>query len=256
MTMTEKYRPNYSQLDSNLEIYFLASGGRDSTAMILEAWKQGISGKMLHGDTGLVKSEAKETLERLEKTTGYELIAIKAVSVLLKSLKETIEESFMKIPEAFERWQTTGRFQRNIFPCCRKLKHEPMNTYLKDFDKDSTVLIMGIKNEQPLHRWYRMKELRDQETFYRRQVNNGLLYYYPLRDCKIADIDAILKEFGFETTEGSGCRLCPIFCMFPNMRKKDPKTWIRSVTFARKRGIEVKGSKPARMVFCKGDEQE
>ena len=66
-------RPEFTDLPKDKEIYFLASGGRDSTSFILEAWKLGIKGTMILGDTGVNKQYAIAVLTRLEKETGYPL---------------------------------------------------------------------------------------------------------------------------------------------------------------------------------------
>ena len=244
-------RPNYSQLPKDRDVVFLASGGRDSTAMILEAYRPGISGLMLCGDTGLNRKEARDTLEALHKYTGNPLEF--ACYEGDRTASEILRESFLRIPEALERLKTSKSSPKNTFPCCYHLKHRPMDLHLAALDKESIVLVMGLKGyDGALHRRYRLKQLRDLGQFWRLR-QNGFLYFYPLRDCKDSDIAMILDEHGYGGVKSSGCNICPIFLVYQNMRKKDPKTWLRSVTFARRLGVDVDVIYQTQLgQFCKG----
>jgi 3'-phosphoadenosine 5'-phosphosulfate sulfotransferase (PAPS reductase)/FAD synthetase len=241
-------RPDYSQLPKNKKIVFLASGGRDSTAMILEAYSQGIQGIMLHGDTTLEKEDALITLERLQKYTGYELIDVyPSVDV-----KECLDESFKRIPDALRFMEETGKYRRNVFQCCKHLKHNPMNNYVKKHCSNA-VLVLGLKiTDGSINRYYRMRQLQESNTLVRVH-KNGLMYYYPLRDLRKCDISNILSQFGFQDTKHSGCSICPIFVMFPNWHKRDSWTWIRSRKKARKMGISFPECEQTMITqFCSG----
>ena len=244
-------RPDYSQLPTNRKIVFLASGGRDSTAMILEAYQQGINGLMLCGDTGLNRGEAKTTLAALSKYTGNKLEFAKYAGD--RTASEILKESFLRIPEALERLKTSKSSPKNTFSCCYHLKHKPMDLHLATLDKETIVLVMGIKGyDGALHRRYRLKQLRDRGIFWRLQ-QTGFLFYYPLRDCKDSDVAMILDEHGFSGVKSTGCNICPIFLVYENMRRKDPKTWLRSVTFARRLGVDVDAVHQTQLgEFCKG----
>jgi len=225
-------KPDYSELPKDRQIVFLASGGRDSTALILEAFHLGIKGVMLHGDTGLECEKPLSTLRELCDYTGYECFHVRPEG----NIAEILKESFYHIPDAIAFMQKTKIFRRNMFHCCGVLKHKPMNDMLLKRCKDTT-LVSGLKGgDQAIHRLYRMRQLRERNTLLRLHFN-GLLYYYPLRDLGNKDVDEVLKEHGFEDTEHSGCRICPIFCLFPNWVKRDAGTWLRSRNYARKLGI-------------------
>jgi len=230
------HRPDYSQLSQDRKIFFLSSGGRDSTAMILEAHRQGINGIMVCSDTRVSRGGAHEVLERLAEYTGYELVFVQYQGD--KTPADILKESFLLLPVAQERLKTSKSSPKNSFPCCYHLKHRPMDQYLADLNKEDIVLIMGLKGgDGALHRRYRLAQIRKLDQFWR-QHKKGFLFYYPLRDCTDSDIDMILDEHGFTDVQSSGCSICPIFLVYPNMRKKDPKTWLRSVTFARRLGVE------------------
>ena len=242
-------RPDYSQLDRCQEHVFLASGGRDSTAMILEAWSLGIDGWMLHGDTGIEKREALETLDRLHEQTGYSLVHVRPTC----NVVDVLRDSFLNIPATLEANRIHGQNTRNRFGCCEDLKHKPMNRYILSECKDA-ILVMGLKgSDGAIHRRYRMRQLKRAHTFYRLHVTNDLLYYYPLRDCSNEDIDTVLSEFGFSKTSHSGCRVCPIFVLSTNWCKRDPATWLRSRAYARKLGIRFPSDDQTEITqFCSG----
>ena len=243
-------RPDYSDIPQDKTIYFLASGGRDSTAMILEAWKVGLQGTLILGDTGVNRHNSLMTLNRLSSVTGYPLIKVKYEGD--KRPIEILKESFHNIPLALELLEKDKTY-KNAFPCCSILKKKPMNRFLKTRDPDNSILVLGIKaGDRALHRRYRMNQLRDRETFQRRHVKTNLLYYYPLRDCQDSDIKEILSEFGFNGTHSSGCSLCPIFCV-ADWEKKNPETTRRSRLMAKRFGVDLRAENqlPLR-AFCSG----
>jgi len=230
------HRPDYSQLPKDMQVVFLVSGGRDSTAMVLEAYRLGIRGLMAFNETGYNREGAYAVLEQLQETTGFPLHVVRYTGE--KPRGEILREAFLKIPEALEILHRTGKYRRNIFACCSMLKKQPMTRFIRGLGRDC-VLVLGIKgSDGAINRTYRMRQLREQGVFYRRHQRNGLLYYYPLRDCTDRDVDAILAEWNMAHIQSTGCRICPLFVLFPKWRKKEPKTWQRSVHFARQLGID------------------
>ena len=235
---------SYEEIDPTQEIYFLVSGGRDSTAMVLLAYEQGIRGTLLFGDTRLNISTARHVVARLQSYTAYPLITARYDGI--ETPIAVLKDSFKEIPRCLNHLKKTKTFRRNMFRCCATLKHKPMETLQKDLalmQGEDITFVMGIKNEQPAHRLFRMKELREKNTRYRRMTKNNLRYYYPLRDMKENDINEILsrhsyKGRGFIKIKSSGCSICPIFCIFENWRTKDPDTWRRSVRMADRLGIK------------------
>ena len=217
-----------------MRYYFLVSGGRDSTAMVLKALDEGITGTLVYGDTRINMKQSFDSLKKLESYTGWPLEIVRYEGE--KKPMAVLKESFAKIPQAVEHMKETGVFRRDMFQCCDILKHKPMIEFSLAQPEDS-CFVLGIKNESPIHRLYRMRQLREQDTFYRRHKANNLLYYYPLRDWTDEQVTEKLQEHGFKETHSSGCTICPIFCMFEGWRKKDPDTWRRSVQMADRLGI-------------------
>jgi len=245
------HRPDYSQLPTDRKVVILASGGRDSTAMVLEAWNLNISAVMVFNDTGLNRGGAKEVLHQLQELTGYELITVKYAGG--KPIKDILHGSFEQIPKVLQKKKEIGVFRKNYFYCCRVLKENPTTQYIKTLE-EKVVLVLGLKGSDGAKmRRFWMAELRNQDTFIRVRKRNNRMYYYPLRDCSDRDIDMILDEHGFGGIQSTGCNVCPVFCVFPNMRKKNPMTWLRSVALARKLGIEFPLHDQAKLSdFCKG----
>lgn len=252
-------RPDYSQLLHRLKeepetiVGFLASGGRDSTAMVLEAHKLGIDGIMLFNDTYYNRRGATDVLDKLEELTGYKLHVVKYDGQ--KRPGDLLRESFMRIPDQLEQMARTGKYRKNLFACCRALKERPMTRYLRKYKDEKLVLVLGLKgSDGSYNRRISMSQLRKKETFFRQHKKTGHEYYYPLRDCSDSDIDMILDEWRFDHIKSTGCRICPVFCLFDGMRKADPITWLRSISFARKLGVEFDYAKQVLLTkFCSGD---
>ena len=247
--------PSFETLDFSKEIIVLASGGRDSSAMALSlaeyVKEKGLDSniRLLFGDTHLNRTKARQTIIKLEEVTGFPLETVKYQGN--RRVIDILEESFRMIPKAIERLQFSGKSYKTLFLCCDVLKKRPMGQYLKAQDSNRIIQLLGIKDgDLALHRKYRMGQLREWNTYYRKHKKSGLLYYYPLRDCQEADIARILMKHGFDRTVGSGCSVCPIFCV-AKWDMKDPETARRSKLMAKRLGIDLRAeSQTGLMEFC------
>jgi 3'-phosphoadenosine 5'-phosphosulfate sulfotransferase (PAPS reductase)/FAD synthetase len=209
--------------------------------MILDAWENGIKGTMLHNQTGLELKSALDALEALRIKTSYEVEEIRPVV----NPVETVRTAFLNIPKVIEemrkarvlpKTEKRPAFPKNDFGCCHTLKRDPMKLGKKE-KKDSSVFIMGIKGgDRSANRAIVLSQLRNADSFIAYRAK-GFVYYYPLRDCVETDIDRILDSHNMAWVKHSGCRICPMFCLFPKWRKQDPLRWLHSVTFARRLGI-------------------
>ena len=234
-----------------MRYFFLVSGGKDSTAMVLKEfeerqdtlwkkiknWLRRVPKPVLvFGDTRLNLTHGRKSVEKLRKYTGWYLHIVRYEGD--KKPFHVLKEAFKKLPQAIDHMKKTGIFRRNMFQCCNILKHGPMIEWSKQQSKDS-CFVLGIKgSDGAIHRRYRMRELRERNTFYRRHKANNLLYYYPLRDWTQEQVLEKLREHGFSDIKSTGCSICPIFCMFESWRKKDPDSWRRSVQFADRLGVK------------------
>lgn len=201
--------------------------------MVLAAHEQGIKGTLVFNDTLYNRQGAREVLEKLSKLTGFPLKVVRYDGEKRPGL--IIRESFLKVPMVLKKTQKTKKFRKSYFPCCKHLKHDPTTRYFRSISNPkNAVLVMGIKGaDGSYNRRIWLAELRKKDTFYRRHKKNGLLYYYPLRDCNDSDIKRVLGEGSFDWVQSSGCRLCPVFCIFPGLRRADPATWAHSNNLAR-----------------------
>lgn len=219
-----------------MEYFFLVSGGKDSTAMVLKAYEEGLTGHLIYGDTRLNLAGSLDVVKRLSEYTNFPYHVVRYEGA--KKPITVLKESFRRIPKAIQHLKDTGNFRRNMFECCNILKHGPMIKWSKE-QNETACFVLGLKgSDQSIHRIYRMKQLRDRDTFYRRHKKNNLLYYYPLRDWTQQQVKDILRKHGFLNVRSTGCSICPIFCVFEDWRKKDADTWRRSVQMADRLEIE------------------
>ena len=248
--MDERGRPAYDELVDWMkshpwvDIYFFVSGGRDSSALLLEAWKRGIRGVIVFQETMLERATGRKMLKQLTDLTEYPLEIIRYNGNNVP--KNILRDSFMQLLDVLPKLRRVGydkklTYDKSKFTCCDILKKRPMKVWFKNrqMDKDSIVLVMGIKGaDGSTHRRIHMAQIRNQDTFFRLQAN-GFRYYYPLRDMGDKMVRGILEEHGFDDIRPSGCVMCPVFCIFPAMIQRDRVAWLRSVTFARKLGIPM-----------------
>ena len=236
----------FSSFDFDKTLILSVSGGRDSTAMALALWDYTVlypdnyDIRLLYETTGFNKSKATATVKRLAKNTGWHLDIVKYQGD--KRPIQILKESFRAIPKALKIIEEGDRkTYKKVFACCKHLKKKPAKLYIKKSNPDKVIIAIGFKiGDKALHRYYRMKELVEWNTYFRTKVN-GYTYFYPLRDCQEKDIDTILRNFGYGDTESSGCWLCPIFCV-AKWHKKDPESDIKSRVYARGLGIEFPDS--------------
>ena len=254
--------PSFETLDFDKKIILCVSGGKDSTAMALSLWDHCLFHQidadisLLFGDTRINRSKGRETIKQLAEKTGWPIHTARYEGKPL----QVLHDSFRIIPKAIEQAQGHAnggpKSYKTLFPCCAILKKKPMDNYIKSLQGQEVILLLGLKGgDAALHRKYRMGQLREWNTFYRRHKKNGILYYYPLRDCQQSDIERVLKNYGFEDVESSGCSICPIFCV-ADWKHKDPDTWRRSMAMSERLGIPIRAENQLGIEgFCTGGAQ-
>lgn len=251
----------FEELTGNLHdriVFVCVSGGRDSTAMALMLATQekakDMDIRLLFGDTRLNSPRARKVVKRLSKEHNWPLEIARYEGE--EKVIDVLRRSFEVIPSAIERkdHHQSGKSKsyKTLFPCCDILKKHPMRDFLKEQDKENIVQLLGLKGgDKALHRWYRMKELRDNNTF-QRLKKDGYLYYYPLRDYSDAQVQEVLDHYNYSEVTSSGCAVCPIFCV-ADWEKKNPETTRRSKLMAQRFGVELRAENqlPLRK-FCSG----
>ena len=232
----------FLDFDFDKTLILSVSGGRDSTAMALALWDfttlypRDYDIRLLYETTGFNKSEATRTVKRLAEDTGWPLDIVKYQGP--RRPIDILKESFYAIPKALKIIEEGGKkTYKKVFACCNWLKKKPANDYIKSLDRDKVIIALGFKaGDKALHRIYRLKQLREWNTYFRTKAN-GYTYFYPLRDAQESTIERILRRFGYGEVKSSGCAICPIFCV-AKWHKKDPETDIRSRIYARRLGID------------------
>lgn len=249
-------------LELDRTIYVCVSGGKDSTAMTLllgqepEAKKKDIH--LLFGDTRLNSPRARKVVKRLSEDHNWPLDVARYEGQ--DKVIDVLRQSFERIPAAIEKKEFPtagkGKSYKTLFPCCDILKKRPMTAFLKQQGKDNIVQLLGIKGgDKALHRWYRMKQLRENNT-YLRLKKTGYLFHYPLRDHTDKQIDEILQAHDYGDVQSSGCITCPIFCV-ADWDKKSPETARRSKMMAARFGIELRAENQMPLsMFCTGMETD
>lgn len=248
----------FDTLDFDKKIILSVSGGRDSTAMSLELWDYVIFHQidadilLMYENTSFNRSSGTKTVKLLAEKTGWPLEVVKYKGELRPI--DILKESFRSIPKAIELSQHIKRKSyKKVFKCCDLLKKQPVQKYISQFSPKGIIIVLGIKGgDNALHRRYRMNQLRLWDTFFRTHKKNGYTYFYPLRDAQESDIEQTLTNYGFQDTKGSGCAMCPIFCI-ADWDEKDPATAIRSKKYAMLLGVELRAeNQPPLRAFCSG----
>ena len=168
----------------------------------------------------------KSSLDLIQKIiylTDYPYILIEP------NLKERIgkiyKDSLDMIPKIVEYYIQNKRNVKDLIPCCHKLKKNPARRfYTKEIDKKNSVVILSLLPHESFNRNWRLKELRNRNTYIRLHRNAGYVYFaYPFRDCYsdrpfhkyLLDKDII--------AEHSGCVKCPLveaYFIYKNIKKK------------------------------------
>lgn len=218
--------------------HFLVSGGKESTAMALEAHdliSKGImspsSVELVHTNTGLAMKSSLETLDKLEKYTGWKRTTLKPN---VPSVKEVMLNAFSKLDQV-NADKKQGNWDRDNFTCCIILKEKPGRNYCLSFsvsERKNHLFFTGIAPYESNQRALRLAYYRNRNLIVSPNGNYGKTpYTRPFRDVYDSKlVFIILSKFGFEMTQSSGCRICPIVLLF-KMYDKDPASYFRSKRF-------------------------
>jgi len=232
------------ELNKFKRIYCWVSGGKDSTAVALALHDQvdqlnGQATFLIHSNTGLTMESSKRTLENLRKTVDFEYIELEP-ELKGQELKELLIRSFEAIPKARQD-VLAGKYHREVFPCCKYLKHNPGRTFIKSIRlarRKKYVFISSIARYEARRRQLFLARIAHEDTFTIWNTRMHAFYCYPLRDIGSREIiPTYLANKGFGDTVSSGCRICPIVILF-DMWDLDPQGFVQSKKFMIK---QVKG---------------
>ena len=235
----------FETLDFDKRLILWISGGRDSTAMTLALFdylqktKIKANVHLITTRTWYNKLENMETVAKLSSYTGFPHKYIFYQGKGEFRAGKIMNMSFKTIPRALEAKLFEGcNSYKKYFLCCKLLKHKPGRDYLKSVPVGSVINFLGFKKaDKAIHRKWRLNEIREKGTFFRNLSEfYGHIYFYPLRDAEVEDIDSILERHGFKHISSSGCRICPNF-LISDWAKKDPASDVLSKRAAEKLGV-------------------
>ena len=208
-------------------IYIELSGGYNSSVSVLLFHELGFKRVFLiHNDTKLQYIECSENIQKLIEITNYPLI-VKAPNLRGKRISEVMKESFQNISLARENIKQ----YRDYFSCCRILKSHNSVKWVKDVLLDNKVIISSLTPYESFNRQMRLFELKKLDTYIRFHKTQHCYKGYPYRDLlkgnrrfsrKIFDVlfENKMNEYDLNIKH-SGCRICPIRVLFPDMLTKN-----------------------------------
>jgi len=220
------------------KIYVLVSGGFDST--LLAEWISYHYPQKTYFVNCFNPYEKSDVLDFYSGKENFISIRPKKNDKLNYGI--ILKESFLRLPEAFER-KKLKNYSKKIFKCCYHFKHK--HFYQAKFMKDEgSVIISGIKRGDGSNRriWTlqmsrgtnKRNQANGNPTFFHRH-NTGFLYCYPFRDHTTRELGEEIKEIlwdKFPTLEHSGCQICPVLVLY-NL-KREGKRYEKSMNYAKK----------------------
>ena len=206
-------------------IYIEISGGYNSNVSVLLFHELGYKNiYLIHNDTKLQYSECLENIQKIIQITDYPII-IKEPNLRGKRISEIMKESFRNLDKA--RVNIKKHHSRDYFSCCRILKSHNSKKWNNDYLLDNSIVISSLCPYESFNRQMRLFELKKLGTYIRFHKTQNTFKGYPYRDLllgnrrysrKIFDVlfENKLREYDLHIKH-SGCRICPIRVLFPDM---------------------------------------
>jgi hypothetical protein len=142
-------------------------------------------------------------------------------------MNEIMKKSFRNIETA----KLYPHNYRDYFICCKILKQKRNYKWNNDFLLDNSIIISSITPYESYNRQQRLYKLKQKNTYIDFHKNQNIMKAYPYRDLlkghrtysrKFYDklFENKLKRYGLYIKH-SGCKICPIRILFPNMLEKN-----------------------------------
>ena len=203
-------------------IYIEVSGGYHSSNTTLSFYEKGYKNiGLIHNDTKLQYHKCLDNIQKLIYITDYPIIFKNPI--FKKKMFEIMKESFHNIEKA----KKDISHYRDYFSCCRILKQERNHKWNDDYLLNNSIVISSLCPYESYNRQMRLLELKKQNTYLRFHKNQNIIKGYPYRDLihgsrkysrKYYDnlFENKLKRYNLHIIH-SGCKICPIRILFPNM---------------------------------------
>ena len=204
-------------------IYIEISGGYNSTITVILFYELGYKNVyLIHNDTKLQYNECLENIQKVIQITDYPIL-IKQPNLKKKKMNEIMRESFENIGKA----RLDLKHYRDYFFCCDILKQKRNHKWNNDFLLDNSIVISSLCPYESYNRQMRLYQLKIKNTYIRFHKEQNIMKGYPYRDLLIGHRNYSRKVFDdlFElklreynlNVKHSGCKICPIRILFPDM---------------------------------------
>jgi len=209
------------QISEFKHIYIELSGGYHSSNTVLLFYELGYKNCFLiHNNTKLQYKECLDNIQKIIQITDYPIIFIETFHK--RKISEIMKKSFQNIEKAKNKHN-----YRDYFLCCRILKKQASKSWINKNLLDNSIIISSLTPFESFNRQMRLFELKKQNTYIRFHKTQNCYKGYPYRDLLHGHRDYSRKVYEplFElklheynlNIKHSGCRICPIRVLFPNM---------------------------------------
>jgi len=204
-------------------IYIEISGGYNSNVSVLLFHELGYKNiYLIHNDTKLQYNECLDNIQKIITITDYPII-IRQPNLRGRRIADIMKESFKNIEKA----RLNKKQYRDYFSCCRILKAYQSKKWNNDILLDNSIVISSLCPYESFNRQMRLFELKKLNTYVRFHKTQNIFKGYPYRDLLNGNRRYSRKQFDvlFENKlreydlniKHSGCRICPIRVLFPDM---------------------------------------
>jgi len=222
--LSEQFLQEINEYDN---IYIEISGGYNSCITVILFYELGYKNiGLIHNDTKLQYSECLDNIQKIVYLTDYSLI-FKQPILKGKKISNVLKESFQNINKV------KGHLKnyRDYFKCCSILKQKRNHKWNDDYLLNNSIVISSITPYESYNRQMRLFELKKKDTYIRFHKSQNIFKGYPYRDLLIGNrkysrklfdklFENKLKEYNLNIKH-SGCRICPIRILFPEMLTKN-----------------------------------
>lgn len=218
--LPEQFLKEINQFEN---IYIEISGGYNSTITAILFYELGYKNiGLIHNNTKLQYIECLENIQKVIYLTDYSII-FKEPILKGKRISQVLQESFKNIDKA----KNNLKNYRDYFPCCKILKQKRNHKWNDDFLLENSVVISSLTPYESYNRQMRLFELKKKNTYIRFHKSQNIFKGYPYRDLLLGNreysrniynklFENKLNEYKLNIKH-SGCRICPIRILFPNM---------------------------------------
>lgn len=217
----------FNEINKFSKIYIEISGGYHSCNTVLSFFEKNIKDiTLIHNNTKLQYKECLDNIQKLIEITNYSLI-IKEPNLKKRNMSNIMKESFNNIPLAKQHIHN----YRDYFICCKILKQKRNHKWNNDYLLDNSIIITSLCPFESYNRQMKLYQLKKENTYIKFHKNQNIIKGYPYRDLLKGHreysrnyynvlFENKLRKYNLNIKH-SGCKICPIRILFPNMLTKN-----------------------------------